>query len=85
MDLRETVEIFRTQRVSVPNLENRIRAERQRLQNETGVSVTQIAANADMSVQNWYRIEKGAHSIPEETLRTIEEVLGVDFGVKFDD
>ena len=32
---------------------------------------------------NWYRIEDEKQTLPLETLRSIEKVLGVDFGVKF--
>ena len=37
-----------------------------------------------MSQMNWYRIEKEEQDLPEPTLLKIEEVLGVNFGVKFD-
>ncbi|MEM6432972.1 MAG: XRE family transcriptional regulator [Cyanobacteria bacterium P01_D01_bin.115] len=34
---------------------------------------------------NWYRIEnEEAKSVPLETLRSIERVLGTDFEVKFE-
>ncbi|ABW32246.1 conserved hypothetical protein (plasmid) [Acaryochloris marina MBIC11017] len=38
-----------------------------------------------MSATNWYRIESEKQLLPEETLRKIESVLGVDFGIKFDE
>jgi hypothetical protein len=38
-----------------------------------------------MPSMNWYRIEAEEQTLPEETLQKIEEVLGVDFGVVFDD
>lgn len=76
----QTVEVIRTIKVSVPELGKRIREARK----ADGRSVTQIAAAAGMSVQNWYRIEDEKQSLPEETLRLIEEVLSIDFGVRFD-
>nr|WP_237741490.1 helix-turn-helix transcriptional regulator [Anabaena sp. PCC 7108] len=48
-------------------------------------SLKAICEAAGISQMNWYRIEKEQQSLPEETLRKIEEVLGVDFGVSFDD
>ena len=39
-----------------------------------------------MTPMNWYKIEaEETKGLPIETLRKIEELLGVDFGVKFDD
>jgi transcriptional regulator with XRE-family HTH domain len=49
-------------------------------------SLTQIAFTAGMTAANWYRIEaEETKMLPFETLRKIEQVLGVDFGVKFND
>jgi predicted transcriptional regulator len=47
-------------------------------------SLTTICELIDMARTNWYDIEKEAQSIPLETLRKIETVLGVDFGVNLD-
>ena len=48
--------------------------------------LTKLAAEADMSVPNWYAIEnEEVKALPEETLRKMENVLGKDFGVRFDD
>ena len=45
----------------------------------------QLAASAGMTAANWYVIEaEEIKALPIETLRRIEEVLGVDFGVEFD-
>ena len=46
--------------------------------------LTTICDFINMSRQNWYDIENESQSIPIETLRKIESVLGVDFGVKLD-
>jgi len=48
--------------------------------------LTRLAADAEISVTHWNRIEnEKIKDLPEETLRNIEKVLGVDFGVKFPD
>ncbi|MEM9450743.1 MAG: helix-turn-helix transcriptional regulator [Cyanobacteria bacterium P01_E01_bin.6] len=61
----------------INSLEDLIKAARAR----SSKSVTQLAADADMSVANWYRIEKGElQYLPEETLEAIESALGVHFG-----
>ncbi|MBD2535949.1 helix-turn-helix transcriptional regulator [Nostoc flagelliforme FACHB-838] len=47
--------------------------------------LTEIAATAGMSLQNWYSIEKGEIKVlPESTLRKIETALGINLGVTFD-
>lgn len=49
-------------------------------------SLIQICELVDMTPMNWYKIEaEETKALPIETLRKIEEVLGVDFGVKLDD
>lgn len=49
-------------------------------------SLTDLAADAGMTTANWYAIEnEEIKALPLETLRRIEEVLGIDLGVKFDD
>ena len=48
-------------------------------------SLAEICTLVDMTPSNWNRIEKEQTKfLPLETLRKIEEVLGVDFGVQFD-
>jgi transcriptional regulator with XRE-family HTH domain len=47
-------------------------------------SLKAICDRAGMSSTNWYRIEEEKQSIPLETLRKIEDVLGVDLGVEFE-
>ena len=73
--------VVRTIEIDVPNLGERIKGARK----SDSRSVTQIAGAAGMSVQNWYRIENERQTLPENVLRLIESVLGVDFGVKFND
>ena len=46
--------------------------------------LTTICDLIDMTTKNWYQIEKEVQSLPLETLRKIETVLGVDFGVNLD-
>ena len=48
-------------------------------------SLADICRQANMSPVNWNRIEKEQQRLPIETLRLIEQVLGVDFGVRFED
>ena len=47
-------------------------------------SISEICRQLDMSRTHWYRIEEGNLSLPLETLRKIEAVLGVDFKVNID-
>ena len=76
-----SVKVFRTIEVDVPELGDRIKAARE----SDGRPLHEIASAAGMSSQNWYRIEKERQALPEETLRLIEKVLSIDFGVKFKD
>lgn len=49
-------------------------------------SLVQICAEIDMTPANWYKIEKEETKVlPVDTLRKIEEVLGIDLGISFDD
>lgn len=65
--------------IDVPDLGQRIRDAR----HESGRSITQLAAEADISVANWYAVEQERIKVlPLTTLRRIEQVLGVDFGVE---
>jgi transcriptional regulator with XRE-family HTH domain len=62
--------------VEVPHLGPRIRAARE----ASGKSPTTIAALAEMSVANLYRIEsEDTKSIPRETLKRLSATLGIDF------
>jgi transcriptional regulator with XRE-family HTH domain len=65
--------------VEVPHLGARIKAAREK----SGKSPTVIAAMAEMSVGNLYRIEnEDTKSIPRETLQRLSGVLEVDFDVE---
>ncbi len=75
------VRVVRTQEREIPNLGKRIKKARE----ADTRSLTQICALAGMTTANWYRIESEKQVLPEETLRRIEQVLGVDFGVVFDE
>lgn len=67
--------------IEVPGLGDRIRKVRE----ADSRSLAEICRQIPMSSMNWYRIEaEETKALPIETLRRIEEVLGVDFGVKFD-
>ena len=45
--------------------------------------LTTICAEVGMTTANWYKIESEKQSIPLDTLRKIESVLGVNFEVEF--
>ena len=48
-------------------------------------SITQLAAEAGISVPHWNRIEnERVQDLPLQTLKGIEKALGVDLGVNFD-
>lgn len=71
------------QEVELPGLGERLKEARLR----SDRSLTQLAAAAGISRNYWYQLEAEAvlGGVAEETLRKIEEVLGVDFGVSFDE
>ncbi|MBW4603985.1 MAG: helix-turn-helix domain-containing protein [Calothrix sp. FI2-JRJ7] len=53
-------------------------------QKESGKPVSEICQAVGFSRTYWYQLVNGREeAIAEETLRKIEEVLGVDFGVYF--
>ena len=65
----------------VPNLGTRIKIAREADKRP----LTELCAQIPMTTMNWYRIESGeTKALPFETLKRIEEVLGVSFGVDFD-
>lgn len=75
MKVRKVIEI------EVPKLGDRIRQARE----ADSRSLAEICRQMPMSTMNWYRIEaEETKALPVETLQRIEEVLGVDFEVKFD-
>lgn len=64
-----------------PGLGERIK----QLRLNSGKPLAQLAADAGVSVPHWNRIEnERVKDLPEETLRGIEQALGVDLGVRFD-
>ncbi|MBW4469261.1 MAG: hypothetical protein KME45_03255 [Stenomitos rutilans HA7619-LM2] len=70
------VKIRRFTDYDIPNLEIQIKKARL----DSPKSVTELAAEAGMSVANWYRIEGGKVDVlPETTLSAIESALGVIF------
>lgn len=73
-----TVRLQKTIDWEVPDLGIRIKAAREADERP----VWKIAAEAGMSAQNWYRIEKEGQVLPLETLRKIETVLGRDFEIE---
>jgi len=76
------VQIERVTRIDAPGIGIKIKQARER----DPRSVEELARSANMTRANWYRIEREENDVlPEITLRKIEEVLGVDFGVQFDD
>lgn len=75
-----SVQIERVTRIDAPGIGAKIKNARE----QDPRSVGQLAKAADMTRANWYRIEREENDIlPEPTLRKIEQVLGIDFGVKF--
>ena len=61
-----------------PNLSAEIKAARYK----DGRSLRKIVAAAGTTEQHWRRIEEGfAKSMPLETVRNIEDALGIDLGV----
>ncbi|BAS55354.1 XRE family transcriptional regulator [Leptolyngbya boryana NIES-2135] len=75
------VDVVRQIRVTVPDLEKRIKE----LREASGRSAQALATEAGISTAYWYEIEKGKRQyITEDVLRGIERALDTDFGVKFD-
>ena len=75
------MKVYKTITIEVPNLGPKI----QEARSKSTLPLEQICRQINMSRTNWYRIEKEEQSLPIETLRKIEEILEVDFGVSFDD
>lgn len=76
------MKVRRTTDKEAPGLGRRIKKAREASER----SLESICKEAGMSRVYWYDIEneKVRQALPEETLRKIEKVLGVDFGVDFD-
>jgi transcriptional regulator with XRE-family HTH domain len=71
------------QEVDAPGLGAQIREARE----ADDRSVAALSKAAGISRNYWYQLEAEAvlGGVAEDTLRAIEQVLGVDFGVKFKD
>lgn len=60
----------------IPDLDKRLKEARKR----SPKTITELAAEAGMSVANWYRIEGGnVDYLPETTLQAMEAALGETF------
>ncbi len=70
--IRETI-------IDAPNLGQKIKEAR----DADPRSLKSICETVGMSQMNWYRIEREEQDLPELTLRKIEDVLSVNFGVNF--
>jgi transcriptional regulator with XRE-family HTH domain len=75
-----TMKVTKQMSIDVPGLGERIKAARK----SSPKPLLELCREIGFSPMNWYRIEKEQQNIPEETLHKIEKVLGVDFGVSFD-
>ena len=72
------------QEIDIPGLGAKIKQARE----STGRSLTSLAKEVGISRHYWYQLESEevmGGGIAEDTLRKIEAVLGVDFGVQFND
>jgi transcriptional regulator with XRE-family HTH domain len=69
--------------IDIPGLGHRIKQARE----TTNRPVTQLAKEAGISRNYWYQLEAEAvlGGVAEDTIKKIEEVLGVDLGVSFND
>jgi transcriptional regulator with XRE-family HTH domain len=76
------MKVRRTIDKEVPHLGQKIRQARE----ASGRSVESLIKEAGISRVYWYDIEnENVRALPEETLRRIEQTLGVDLGVSFDE
>lgn len=71
------------QEVDINNLGDRIKEARLK----SDRSLSQLAASVGISRNYWYQLEAEAvlGGVAEDTLRKIEQALGVDLGVRFDE
>ena len=71
------------QEIEVPGLGAAIKKARE----SSGQSLTALAKATGISRNYWYQLESEAvlGGVAEDTLRKVEEVLGVDFGVSFEE
>lgn len=76
MKVRKTIDI------EIPSLGERIRRAREADRR----SLAEICRQIPMTTMNWYKIEaEETKALPIETLRRIEEVLGVNFSINLDE
>ncbi|WP_375496446.1 helix-turn-helix domain-containing protein [uncultured Nostoc sp.] len=76
------MDVVRQIKVTIPDLSHKIKEAREK----DGRSVQVLATSAGISTAYWYQIEQEKRQwISEETLRGIEQALGLDLGVRFDD
>lgn len=76
----EWMKVRRTIDIEIPGLGKRIRQAREADRR----SLAEICRQIPMTTMNWYKIEsEETKALPIETLQRIEEVLSVDFGIKF--
>ncbi len=74
------MKVVKTIEVEVSGLGDRIKKARM----SDPRSLTQLAAAANMTTANWYRIEgEKFNTLPYETLKNIEKALGIDLDVEF--
>lgn len=76
--IERVAKVTKTISIEVPNLGAKIKEARERDYR----LLKAICEAVGMSQMNWYRIEDEKQSLPLETLRKIEKVLEVDFGVE---
>ncbi|TAE59652.1 MAG: XRE family transcriptional regulator [Nostocales cyanobacterium] len=74
------MKVRRTIDIEIPGLGKRIRQAREADKR----SLAEICRQIPMTTMNWYKIEsEETKALPIETLQRIEEVLNVNFGIKF--
>ena len=71
------------QEIDIPGLGNQIKQARE----ADNRSVTELAKTVGISRNYWYQLEAESvlGGVAENTLKKIEEVLNVNFGINFDD
>ncbi len=76
------MKIRRVTEIEAPGLGGKIK----KIREQDPRSLVEICRLVGMTTSNWYRIEKDLPTyLNIETVQKIEEVLGVDLGVSFDD
>ncbi|QLE59799.1 helix-turn-helix transcriptional regulator [Nostoc sp. TCL26-01] len=76
------MKVRRTIDIEIPSLGERIRRAREADRR----SLAEICRQIPMTTMNWYKIEaEETKALPIETLRRIEEVLGVNFSINLDE